>query len=157
LNGKPWKRFDAQTVLLPYGETPEVARIAMAMGTAAVPSGDKAAARNEAEVPDDGTELARRAARLRDFVRALAASGGDGGYEAAHARMAIDAVRALVERQRLPASGQLTLLPKASQEAADQSYLDTATRLCDGLDAVVKKYRGSHDPRRAQIYRLYSR
>ncbi len=158
INGKTWTRFDAHTVFLPYEQTPRLARITLALGKPAAPLRGETARPHDVPLQDDGTDVVRRAVRVQQFLRALATSdmAFDSGYEEAHARLAIDAVRALVERKRLLASGEIVPLPKASEEAAGRFYVDTATRLLDGLDAVVNGYRGSRDRRRARVYRLYS-
>jgi hypothetical protein len=60
-------------------------------------------------------------------------------------------------RRQLQNEGRLTPLPAPSQSAADKSYLDTAVKLCDGLEAVLKRYENAGDPQRAKIYRLWPR
>jgi hypothetical protein len=48
---------------------------------------------------------------------------------------------------------KIFLLPNAdSRKAADQSYLDAAVRLCDGLEAVVNRDRDSDKTRGGRIY-----
>ncbi len=37
VNGKPWRRFDAQSVTLPFREVSDVARVAIGLGGAAPP------------------------------------------------------------------------------------------------------------------------
>jgi hypothetical protein len=45
--------------------------------------------------------------------------------------------------------------PPAPCTAADQQYLDTALRLCDGWDAVAKSYAASDDASRKRVYQLW--
>jgi hypothetical protein len=46
-----------------------------------------------------------------------------------------DAIRARIEMQK---AGGLTPLPAESQKAADQSYLDAAARIAEGLRRVLE-------------------
>jgi hypothetical protein len=54
-------------------------------------------------------------------------------YRAAHVALIAQAKAAQAERARLKAAGKLTALPPASEKAADQSYVDTVSRLEQGL------------------------
>lgn len=38
VNGRPWKSFDARTISLPYDQTPDMARIQIGLGGAAIPA-----------------------------------------------------------------------------------------------------------------------
>ena len=40
--------------------------------------------------------------------------------------------------------------------AADQSYVDAATKLCDGLEKVLNAYKDSDQPIRRKIHRLWT-
>jgi hypothetical protein len=55
----------------------------------------------------------------------------------------------------LLSTGKLARLEEASQVAADKSYQDTVTKLLNGLDAVLKSYQNSSDPRRREIFQAY--
>jgi len=55
-----------------------------------------------------------------------------------------------------PSAGKLPPLPEASQAAAEKSYVEAATKLCDGLDAVMKSYEKSSDERAQKIFDLWS-
>jgi hypothetical protein len=57
----------------------------------------------------------------------------------------------LLEAGKLP-----RLSPSTSDAAADMAYQDAATKLMDGLDAVIKTYANSDDPHRQKIFGLYS-
>ena len=50
-----------------------------------------------------------------------------------------------VQRRQLIESGKIKPLPAASEAAADRCYVETATKLCDGLEAVLKKYENAGD------------
>jgi hypothetical protein len=66
--------------------------------------------------------------------------------EAAHAQLALDPVRVIHERLDLLRTGKLAPLPAASQAAAGQAYESAATKLVEGLEAVIKSDKGSADP-----------
>jgi hypothetical protein len=61
----------------------------------------------------------------------------------------------VARRQQLQQSGAIKPLPASSQAAADKSYIDTAQKLCDGLEAVLKSYQSSDDLNRKRILRLW--
>ena len=58
-------------------------------------------------------------------------------------------------RRQLQREGTVKPLPAASQLAADKSYVDTAVRICDGLEKVLKSYENSNDSSRMKIVRLW--
>jgi hypothetical protein len=68
----------------------------------------------------------------------------------------VDYLAAVHGRQRLKAAGRLPPLPPASQLAADKSYLEAAERLAQGLQAVLRSYQASKDPRQARIAALWA-
>jgi hypothetical protein len=152
VNGKPWRRFDAQSVTLPFREVPEVARVAIGLGGAAPPEIEIPVPRepevNAAALPG---ELDWKAGRARRFLAALAAAGLADGYEAAHARTFLEMTAAHQERMRLRAAGKLPALPPESQKAADGSYAEAADRLFTGLEMAVAPRRVS--PRASAVWR----
>jgi hypothetical protein len=97
-------------------------------------------------------ELEKRAERLREFERRLAAAGLGGGYEAAHARLASDCIEVAGRRLQLIEAKKIKPLAAASEAAADGCYADTATKLCNGLESVLKSYEHAGDPRKAKVY-----
>ena len=54
------------------------------------------------------------------------------------------------------AAGRLPRLPGASQTAADRSYLETVSRLSDGLEKVLQSYAKADDRQKLRIYRLWA-
>ena len=100
--------------------------------------------------------LDARAARVRAFRSRLVAVGWGKSYEAAHAQLILEAVRAAHEHQSMLAAGKLPPLPEVSQAAADKSYLDTAAKLCDGLDVLLKSYRQSADAHAKKVFDLWA-
>ena len=96
--------------------------------------------------------LEARAVRLREFERRLAARGLGASYEAAHARLAAESVTAACLRRDLIEGGKLKPLPETREAAADRAYLETATKLCDGLEVVLKSYANTTSQPQRKIY-----
>jgi hypothetical protein len=101
--------------------------------------------------------LESRAARLREFERRLQADGLGASYEAAHARLAAESVAAARLRVELIENGKLQPLPENRQAAADRAYPETATRLCDGLESVLKGYGDAAGPQQKRIYATWQK
>lgn len=161
VNGRVWPSFDKGSVFLPYDKTPAAARIAIFMG-GAKPGRFSAAGPGRDRIPPQMIQsavsgLEAKMPRLENFYRNMAKAGLIESYEARHARLVLQAIRASDMRKALLSSGKLPLLPEASRKAADQSYIDTAVRLFDGLEAVLKSYEKSSDPIQRKIYRIYTR
>ena len=53
-------------------------------------------------------------------------------------QLALDCIATAHRRQHLLQSGQIKPLPGPTAAAADKSYLETAQKLCTGLDASMK-------------------
>jgi hypothetical protein len=178
INGRKWKQFTQATVFLPYSKTPDLAKVQIVLGGAPL-KGGRASSRAQitpANLENQGSRgrspsqlgegasststdlvaLEKRATRLRGFERRLAAAGFAASYEAAHARLAADCVAAARQRRELIKTGKIKPLPQAREAAADRCYVDTATKLCDGLEAVLQKYENAGDPRKRQVYKLWT-
>jgi hypothetical protein len=173
VNGRPWAKFDGQTISLPYDEVPAEARIQIALGGAAfepigTPPIEKSRLVRSAidwnalvkglapsTPPDEIARLAGRAARIERFGDKLAAAGLSQSYEAAHARLALAYFETCRERIRRLSSGEMVRLPEASQPAADRSYFATAAKLSEGLEKVMESYAGSGDPARRKTFLLW--
>jgi hypothetical protein len=158
VNGKPWPYHTVQTVSLPYDRTPAVAQVQILLGQAkrpkraAPPSG--LAVVTLPQIPALPAELGllqRYAQRLPEFHRQMVAAGLGTTYEAAHARLALESIAVISQRRLLQAAGKLKRLPEASQLAADKSYVDTAAKLCAGLEAVLKACEKSDAPAQRRI------
>jgi hypothetical protein len=140
VNGKPWKKFDAASVWLPYAETPESARVVIARGGL---KSDRPAPREDVKKPpapanaslDALDELALKAAKI--YGKSVE-SGRGASYEAAHARLVVDMVEALKQRFALISAGKLKPLDEPAQSTADKLYVETVERLAAGLDTFVK-------------------
>jgi hypothetical protein len=162
INGRAWKSIDGQSIFLPYEKMPDIARIAISLGrgnAGEIPQSRAHSVRmtvDRAEIPPPLAALDARATRLRTFCRKLQVSGLSESYAATHARLAIEAVEVIHERRAMFAAAKLEPLAAPSQAAADQSYVDTATRLIEGLEAAIKACEASTDPQRRQVFRAYS-
>lgn len=164
VNGKRWKRFDAQSVFLPYDKTPDIAHICIVLGSAKPwrfpPTRGKETTPPplpEVKLPKELSELNERINRLREFYLRLVKAGLGEAYETAHARLAVEFAAAFGERLRLLTEGKLQRLPEASQTAADKSYRDTTVKLCDGLEKLLQEYAHSNDPHKQQVFQLWAR
>ena len=80
---------------------------------------------------------------MKAFQGHLENAGLANTYEAAHARLAEQAIDTAVLRRSLQDASLIKPLPAASQAAADKSYIDTANKLYDGLEAVMNTYAAS--------------
>ncbi len=82
--------------------------------------------------------LDQRVGQLREFHRRLVEAGLGETPEAAHVQLALDCIETAHRRQHLLQTGQIKPLPGPAESAADKSYVETAQKLCTGLDAVLK-------------------
>jgi hypothetical protein len=82
--------------------------------------------------------LDQRVGQLREFHRRLAKAGLGETSEAAHVQLALDCIETAHRRQQLLLTGKIIPLPGPAEAAADKSYVETAQKLCTGLDAVLK-------------------
>lgn len=101
--------------------------------------------------------LIDRANRIRRFHAALVKAGLQDTYEAAHARLAVNCLLTARSRSDLLTAGKLTALPPRSETAADQLYLSTAQKLCEGLEKVLDHCQNSSDAGKRQIYGLWTK
>ncbi|HOE67049.1 MAG TPA: hypothetical protein PLO62_11040 [Candidatus Hydrogenedentes bacterium] len=146
INGRTWKQFDAMSIHLSYADLPETARICVAMGgtkPVRVPR-VKVEKLPKVVVPADASyeikALCARGKKLAQVHAALLKQGKAGSYEAAHARLAVEAVATVLERRALESEGKLApLASPESQAAADASYVVTANKLCDGIEEKRKR------------------
>jgi hypothetical protein len=154
VNGEAWKSFDAKSIFLPYDEIPDAAHIAMCLGDAEVKLPEPGSQHREPGSGSGLPELDERGAKMRFIHNRLKEAGLDESYEAAHARLALDYISTVYERRKLQSDGKLPQLPEPSQTAADKCYVDTAIKLCDGLENVIQSYSESDDPEKKRIYQL---
>src|SRR5262249_45517643 len=103
------------------------------------------------ESPKLTDEWATKVARLSAFEKALTDNGMPDSYEAAHARLARQAIEVIPQRKIAVEKKETDALPEASEKAAEQVYIDTANKLFNGLNATLTAYQKSDDPRKLQI------
>jgi hypothetical protein len=150
VNGKKWKHFKGDRVVLPYKDTPDAAHIVVLLGGARKPA-QQAAILEQTPAPSSWPEdpklhgLDKMAVKLREFQHRLSDAGLTNSYFAAHAQLAIAFIETTHLRFKRVAEGSIARLPEASQKAADQSYIDTATKLYQGLDKVMRGYANAED------------
>jgi hypothetical protein len=164
VNGKAWSRFDQHAIQLSYDALPDTARIDIALGGAARGASSfsaEPAKTSRDEWSSDALAVLPKneqlVKRVSAFLKGLQGEGLGDIYEARHARLALDAIAVISERQHMEATGKLPPLPEPSQSAADQSYVDTALKLCQGLDRVLCSYEKAGDPRKVHVYQAWMR
>jgi hypothetical protein len=163
INGRKWKQFDSASLFLPYDKTPGVAHIQILLGNAKARTGmtaQKAAPALPPAVQQErpGTELAaldQRVGPLREFHRRLAKAGLGETPEAAHVQLILDCIETAHRRQHRVQTGEIKPLPAPAQAAADKSYLETAQKLCTGLDAVLKSSETATTATSRKIYTIW--
>lgn len=166
MNGENLSRFDQDSVFLPYETIPDRAAVTFYLGGAersspvaqTIPDEvNQAGVIIPAMVNPEGLpkEFVDRLGKLQWFQAHLADAGLAGCYEGSHAETILECLRAYQQRKDLNASGMTSEVEEGSREAADQSYLDAATRLSQGLDAVMEAYSKSTDPRQMKIYQVW--
>jgi hypothetical protein len=163
INGMEWRKFDARTVTLPYDQLPDTAYVRIILGKAKLAEQTAPRlpvptwlTRAEKYIYPDLANLEARAVRLRRFYALLAKTELFDTYEAAHTRLALQAIATVYARRRLLAEEKINKLANSnSQQAADQSYLDAANRLCDGLETALNKDKEASDARRSGVYRAW--
>ena len=163
VNGRKWKQFDGATVFLPYTKTPELANVQIVLGNgkpavkeaARAKSPELSASAEKAPPAADLAALEKRADRLRDFERHLAAAGLGESYVAAHARLAAESVAAASRRRHLIAEGSIKPLPAPREAAADSTYMTAASKLCDGLETALKGYEKADSRQQRKIYEVW--
>jgi hypothetical protein len=166
VNGRRWKQFDSESVFLPNDKTPDIAKVELQLGNVkevASKPAVKSTSRGmpvilpKEEGPVELADLSRKAGKLRTFQGHLKRAGLENTYEAAHARLAEQAIDTAVLRRSLQEASLIKPLPAFSQAAADKSYVDTANKLYDGLEAVLNSYAASTVSGRHRIHELWSK
>ncbi|MFC1604493.1 LamG-like jellyroll fold domain-containing protein [Planctomycetota bacterium] len=96
--------------------------------------------------------LAGRISRFYDLLDEMSLTGT---YEAAHAKLALNSVSVIKTRLEMLKHSKIKLLPTRSQAAADASYLETASKICSGLNKVIQAYANAADPQKKTIYNIW--
>ena len=163
VNGRKWKTFDAKSVFLAYDQTPNNARVEIFLGSAK-PSSRQLSKPSPALEPkpsagktrEDYAGSEKRVERVREFHQRLEAARLGETYEAAHAKLVLEFAGVCAARRELLKADKLRRLPEPSQTAADKSYDETLTKLCVGLEAVLKSYERSVDPSRLKMFQIWN-
>lgn len=155
VNGKAWKSSDFKSIFLPYDETPDTAYIIVCLG-GAKPKSLESIPRNMRPIEhpafeNEFPELDKCSKSMYELHNRLIEAGLGETYEAAHAQLALDYIATVYKRRKLQSEGKIQQLPEPSKAAADKGYIDTALKLCSGLENVIKSYRESHDPGKKRI------
>jgi hypothetical protein len=143
---------------LTYDETPDTAYIIVCLGgveprnLGPIPREMRSIGRPpvETEFPN----LDKHSKSMYKLYNRLTEAGLGETYEATHARLALDCIAIVHERRKLQSEGKIQQLPELPQVAADKSYVDTALKLCNGLENVIKSYSESRNPEKKRIYQL---
>lgn len=156
VNGRKWKSFTADKVILPEKKTPSIAQVEIVRGNGRFTQSHKSQETPATKTPTlAGGEFSPVAAndlqRIEKFYRKLQASRLADSYEAAHAKLVLECAQAVVARKELQRAGKLTALPAASQIAADNSFTETTAKLCLGLEAALSALQSAADERRGKI------
>ncbi len=144
VNDEAWTAFDAESITLPYTETHDEAHATVLLGGAEYRELPTRARGPEPETEGEGVLpamalLERRVAQVQALLDALTAEGLADSYEAGHARLALATVDVAYRRRRLLAEGDIELLEApARQVAVNRLYIETAAKLCDGLNPVLE-------------------
>ena len=149
VNGEPWKSHDEKSVFLPGDTTPQKARVQIAFGGAEIPP--LPSEEEPCWKPDLETAAPKE---LVEFHNQLLGAGLGGSYEASHAQLAIQCFDLIEARKQLQEQGKLETLEEPSQTAADQSYVDTANKILEGLKETVKSYADSKDPQQKKVFEI---
>lgn len=155
INGRNYKSFDTKSIFLPYEQTPNIAQIQIALGGAKLGPLPSLPARQSLLVVTPIEELRASAEKMADFYEKLVKANLAETYEAAHAKLAVDYIGTIERRRQLLKQGKLKPLLAETQTAADKSYIDTAQKLCTGLEKVLQSYVQSGEPHKKRIYQIW--
>lgn len=160
-----WTHVRDGQVLLPYEELPERALVTLCLGGEKAPDHRRAPAANLPPAPAPGGRFYRMGAadtaheellaRVGEFYNRARAAGLADTYEGRHALLVVETLAAARQRKLGLRSGQIAPLPGPSEAAADASYLESAQRLAQGLQAVLEGYTGKAAPARARLADLW--
>ena len=159
VNGKEWDRFGEESVEFPYDRLPNEAQvhIVMAGGSGNIPqNGSDLRYPFEPAACGSVEGMAVSPETLDGFYRKMCEAGFPDSYETRHARLILEYLRVIDERNRLLADGELPPLSEPSQKAADLSYAEAVRRLSDGFLQAVTGSSSGEDPYRAQVRRIWA-
>ncbi|MBN1807303.1 MAG: hypothetical protein JW837_18805 [Sedimentisphaerales bacterium] len=173
VNNKSWESFDKDSINLRYDETPDIAQIQICLGKAKPqplsrqrksvlrawlpPADDDFWKGDRLETDTSLKPLQDSVRRINRFYDLLEEKKLTETYEAAHAKLALDSVCVIRTRLEMLEHDKIRPLPARSQEAADLSYLETAQKICCGLEKVLQTYAEAAEPQKKMIYEMWLR
>jgi len=170
VNGKQLDSFGRKEISLGYDEIPDLAQINICMGNASpedilIPQCTESSLKlhingesfvsSYSKGKDTLSENMVSLSKISSFYKRLCDLGIGEIYEAQHARLIISYAGAINIREKMKIDGKIPLLPEPSQSAADNSYVDAANRLLQGLSAVMESYKQSVDPHKNHLYTIW--
>ncbi len=156
MNGEAWTNFTDTDVTLPYADTPDDANIEITLGYDAKPLMPIATSQPSTKKSQSlSPEWATKVQRLTAFEKLMQQAGLSDSYEAAHAKLAQEAIEVIPQRQHAVDTGAADPLPEASAKAAEQLYVDTANKLFAGFAQLMANYAKSQDARQQQIAAMW--
>jgi hypothetical protein len=159
VNGRRWNKRDRTTIHLPYDKLSDVTYVEIVFGNDTKNAAPCPIPRFSHATDRSGTAndpLIARETKILDFCKRMDAAGFHDRYERSHAALCRDAIDTVFERQTKIEKGEIKKLASgASEKAADQSYVDAANRLFDGLNGLMHNYEKSSDAKRKQIASLW--
>lgn len=159
INDRKWSKYNREEIRLPYDQLSDVTYIEIVLGNDRT-NADQCplpSLRHNTDRSWTGSDpLMTRETKILEFCKRMDEAGFQNTYERTHAALVRDAIDVVYERQTKIAKGEIKKLSSdASQKAADQSYINAANRLFDGLDTLMRSYKKSEDSRRKQIASLW--
>lgn len=178
VNGQSLNKFTEQSVFLSMDERPETVYIAIGLGGKAIAKPEKKKiqefkAISSLPVADDHWDIdslrdpddlfSRKTPesvldnlkKIPGFHRILVESGLEESYEAKHAFLILDAVRAIYERRELKEQKKLKLLGQKSQWEADNLFISTVEKLTNGLSHHLENCRKSSKKAERNMYTFW--
>lgn len=150
------------SVTIHYHDIPEVAHIAILRGNARGPHDMKTVWSEQPNrvyyvTPYDVESIhGVRFQFLHDFLEKLEDKDLNGRYEASHMFIAGEMHEKTYERRRLLKEGKLTEpVDPERRKAVDELYLNTQSKLYEGLKKKVKSYENSRNPTERKIYKIW--
>jgi hypothetical protein len=160
IDGQPFKNFDAESVTIPYNSVQETSFVHVQLGGIGEPprqeTGSLASAWPTTAPGDaDLAALARRVSLFRTLHDHLQQQQVPAEYEIGHIRLAAESLVVIQQRRKLQEARKISPLPEKSRTAAEKLYLDTATKLCDGLEKTLASYDQSPDETKQTIAKIW--
>lgn len=179
INGRAQKTSSGESIFLPLDATPGTLHVAILLGDSAVQSNEITESvkhkiklvkvnaddnywnidglRGAADTISKTTSPAvlNQIKKMPLFYNALLNNKRGDTYEAQHALLILNMVKAVNDRRQLKAQNKLQLLPERSQIAADNMFIGTIDKLTRGLILHLEKCKKSPDKEERRIYSLW--